>query len=528
MNCNKCGSPLAPGAKNCNVCGAEVEPVVNNQSMVNNQVGDLNIAPPSFNLGANNINNQNDNKEETPVFQSSINIPRGPEGANQVTPPNASFDATTTDNSVVQTPTFNTPNLNQEVKVPTFNAQNSLNTDATPSVNPQSTFSVPTPPVQDPNAQVVPNTPVEEQKLGENPASVNYGESNVLVNSIPGEVPQNVVPNVNVVPNQPVINSGNVNTESVNQNNSVPSTTDENQVQTNNVIPTTPEVQSTPVVNEEKPKKKIKLSIIIIVVLIVGVIAFFVFQYISLTNEANKVKNNNANNNLSQKSSNIVSEDAYETIAHQDEYYVEYDFDFNPINDIYEKDYTIGSQSVKISISSDKTGNMSINNVNQKINYPVIKIIHSLKSDTLFIVNELFTTDVDLYVYNGSSFVDMKSTLTNVHHIENFSVIDNTLEFTTSAWKDNIIYNAGSELDLCQGYTQVGETFPIETTYTFDLKQTSYSTDLLNSSTKKEIKELYDSSCQVTEPTTQETPVTNPVVQEPPVEQTPQISTITQ
>lgn len=120
----------------------------------------------------------------------------------------------------------------------------------------------------------------------------------------------------------------------------------------------------------------------------------------------------------------------------------------------------------------------------------------------------------------------MKSSLNNVHHLENIGVVDNTLEFTTSAWKDNIVYNGESQFEVCQGYTQVSETFPIETTYTFDLKQTSYSSDLLNSSTKKDIKELYTTVCPEVSPTP-EGGATTPEAPVAPVEQTPQISTIT-
>lgn len=477
MNCNKCGSPLAPGSINCNVCGAPVGVPVNNQGINQNIV----VPNPGVSQGVmpsvGNASIPMNSPEPTinPVVQEVNNAQpmNSPQGISNnpvqaAIPANNPFVVNQPSTGVSQTPVSS--------QVPINNNADSFNTIA--------------------SVQSVGPTPA--------PAASNFqnasGSTNVL------ETPNPATPSINS--SNPIENN-----QGVQVANEVPPTMP---TANNNVISNQPTLEEV----TAKPKKKnSKIGLIIVIVLIVAVVAFFVFQYISLTNQANTIKNrNNANNSqLNNKSENIISEDAYETITHQDEYYVAYTFDFNTINSIYEKDYSVGNHKVKISISTDKTGNISIDGATQELKSPVINIYHLLKSNTLFIENQILTNESELYVYSGNNVVNMSSLLTNANSIQNVKINNNSLEFTSLSWKENNIFNGTSTFNVCQdGYNNfVTDDFAVETLYTFDLKEVTYSVDKLKSNVSKTIKQLYDQVCPATSQTPVQTPTDGAATQTP-------------
>lgn len=525
MNCINCGSPLEPGSNKCNVCGMEVEQPVTPENRVTNQT----IVVPTFDVGQNNQQSESNGitLPNTPVQQSPLQSQ-----PNQVEAPDTNpfknFDPSilslnpliSNPSSVSEAPKFEVP-TNTEVAptaevVPndevTLNAEVAptieVSDSSLPNVDPLSTIPVEqpnmsTPPIDNnvglevngsqPTSQEgdIQSMPVDTQPVGDvNPLPVSEGEQ--LVGTLPG---QENVANIEVVSENP-----------------------------------TPQAPLEEV--GETSKKKVNIGLIVVAAVVVLVVAFFVFQYVSLTNQANKVKNNAANNSLNNKSGNIISEDAYETIAYQDANYVEYDFDYSVISDIYEHEYTIGSHKVKIAIGSDKTGSITINDNKQDISYTLVKIYHLLKSDVLFIENQLSTNGSELYLYSGSAIDNVKTSLNGSQMIDSVNIKDNTLEFTSRVWNENKVFNGNSSFDVCQdGYTNnVAEDFGVETVYTFDLKETAYSSDKLKSTVKKTVKEFHDEVCPTSVTTTE--PVANPASEpstpqvDPTVNQTPTVEMI--
>lgn len=504
MNCKQCGNPIIPGTKNCNVCGAEIEqpPIVNNQNMGMSSVGveqgnsPLNsTVVPNGGLENNSATQENLSTNQSVPFNPSATIPaNNPFLTNQVGVSSTPSSSVTPSPEVVSS--LNNSGIVNNTPPQGLGLDSSVNENANVLENNNETVNV--------------NNNVSlEQDVSSQPMN---GYSNPAANVVPTD--NNLDASVNVSDSLESNQQGQASFESV-----------PNVENTTTVQAPLEEVQ-------EKPKKKGKLGLIIIIVLVLAVVAYFVFQYISLTNEANKVKNNNANNSqLKNNSDKIVSEDAYETIAHQDENYVEYDFDFDSISDMYENEYTIGNHKVKMSITSDKTGSITINNNKQEINYPIIKIYHLLKSDTLFIENQLFTNDSELYVYSSNSIDNVKTGLNGSQFIEGVSIKDNVLEFTSGSWNESNVFNGSEAINVCQeGYVnRLAEDYAVESVYTFDLKETVYSSDKLKATTKKTVKQFYDEECSVTPP--QQTPTeqgpTNEVTPEAPVsEQTPKIETI--
>lgn len=500
MNCKKCGSPLTPESKICNVCGADVEqPIVSNNQSVAESVG-----TPAFGSAQNNPQ-QSDIVSSSSVLQDASNT--------------AQTSETKTDSVVssVQNP-VSSMQTTISPENPFLSSQSSNGFSQSPIAQSQSMFASSESSVE--NAQEAASSPisvnaVQDTGVSENVnLNANVGVANNGANDTSMQQPFNQETNQELVQtSNPVgeVSNVNVQTEAPVMNNQSQTVVGENLVG---------DANTTPVVNDAKPKKKSKLGLIIIVVFIILIVAYFVFQYVSLTNEANKIKNNNAAKNnttnnselQSNDSKNIVSENSYETIAHQDEYYVEYDFDYSNISTDYEKEYSIGKNKVNISMSSNKTGNLSINGKTQNVAYPIIKIYHLLKSDTLFIENKLLNNDSEIYVYTGTTLDNLKTNLTAVHYFDSINVGNNVLGFTGKAWKDNKVFNGDTQIDICQdNYTSyINDAYVVETIYSFDLQETVYSSDKLQSTTKKTIKELYSEVCSgTTTPTGVSTPSTS-------------------
>lgn len=242
MNCKNCGSPLTPGSNSCNVCGMEVEqPIVSDNNSTNQ-----NVAVPTLGLDQNN--------------QQPIN------------------DGTTVPNMTAQN------DLLQQSQVSQTN-----DTEA---------------PVQ------TPVTPVESSIPSTNPFMNNQTPDSQNVNSV-GSVNENSIPDMN----QTSIESGSQ--PNLAGNNDIPNglgvdqtsyqdassqsigTDNQGQMLSENTqtVDNTPMNQVPLEEVQQQPKKKSKIGLIVILVLVLAIVGFFVFQYISLTSEANKVKNNNTNNN---------------------------------------------------------------------------------------------------------------------------------------------------------------------------------------------------------------------------------------
>lgn len=509
MNCKNCGSLLTPGAKNCSICGCDVESTV----ATNNQATNPNIAVPTF---GENQSTQPPLTNETNGFNISNQAVLNQQASvanNQSTPVASPVSP------VQPTIPTNNPFLTNQAYVDTTQASVDTTQNEVPTATQVS---------QEASVNISPSSNQSFSVEGE---SNNGGVGNLGINN-----PANQEVNLQ---STPMSNSSDVSQPSVQVGQPMANIQVQNGSDNGQISVEGSSVVENPVVSQasleevsKKPKKKVNIGLIIIIVLVIAIVAFFVFQYISLTNEANKIKNNTTNNNqLNNKANSVVSEDAYETIGHQDANYVEYDFDFNAINEIYEHEYTIGNHKVKMSITSDKTGGISINDNKQEISYPIVKIYHLLKSDTLFIENQLLANNSELYVYSGNSIENIKTNLKGSQFIQDIVIKDNTLEFTSVFWNENSVFNGDTSFNLCQdGFiNHVSEDFAVEATYTFDLQESAYSSDKLAATTKKTVKQLYDESCSVT--TTPTVPTTDPTVQTTnPVtsvdEQTPQIETI--
>lgn len=299
------------------------------------------------------------------------------------------------------------------------------------------------------------------------------------------------------------------------------------EVQQNVAMNNTPVVDSTSAnqasVVEEKPKKKkSKIGLIIIILLILGIVGYFGWQFVSLMNEANRVKSQQ-NNNQKEVLGKVTNDGNKYTIDLND---IENDKTYKyTINDKYiiKMNFTNSTNS-----EEDKDLNLFINDtkINSGFNNSDNLEFYVYGDSILFIDHfnqtSILSTFFDIFYLNTKEVIKLDSV--KDQGIE-FTINDNDDEYAWEFTNNKVTFyglslEPGGNVSICDRTTwEIDNMTPTSSAIIKAslVMENNALSKTANVEEKITMEELYNKNCQSeptptpTEPTTPTTDTTNPV-----------------